>query len=160
LTLPEKIKNRLHKAERVVVVGVGSEMRGDDIVGLLVLEELKKDPHPKVILIEGGTAPENFTGQIKKAKPTHLIIVDAADLRQAPGTIEVIDPERIGGYSFSTHALPLKIMVDFILADWKCEVMVIAIQPQSLEFGRPVDPAVAEAAHLIAEAIISSFPPR
>lgn len=160
MTLLEKLQDRLNQAERVVVVGVGSEMRGDDIAGLLVLEELKKHPHPKVILIEGGTAPENFTGQIKKAKPTHLIIVDAADLKQAPGAVEVIEPARIGGYSFSTHALPLKVMVDFILADWKCEVMVIAIQPKSLEFGRPVDPSVADAAHQIAAAIISSFPPR
>lgn len=157
MTLQKTLQSRLNKAERVVVVGVGSEMRGDDVVGLMVLEEFRKHPHPKVILIEGGTAPENFTGQIKKAQPTHLVIVDAADLKQAPGTIEVIDPERIGGYSFSTHALPLKIMIDFILADWKCEVMVIAIQPKSLEFGRPVDPEVASASQTIAQAILSAL---
>jgi hypothetical protein len=98
--------NRLKGATRVVLLGVGSDLRGDDAAGMMAAERLSHTPKLNVLL--GGTAPENLTGEIKKLKPSHLLIVDAAEMKAEAGTIRLLTPEEIGGFSFSTHALPLK----------------------------------------------------
>ena len=157
LSLKSLLTQKLKGAERVVVLGVGSELRGDDVAGPLVLEELQKKKHPKLQLIDGGTAPENFTGEIKKKQPTHLVIVDAADLGSTPGTIRLIELGEIRGMSFSTHALPLKVMIDFILQDHQCEVVVAAIQPKSLKFGAQPCAEVKDAAAILAHALLSAL---
>lgn len=149
--LSQDLKQRLNGASQVVVLTVGSDLRGDDIAGQLVGEKLV--PSDKLHILFGATAPENLTGQVKRLKPSHLIIVDAAEMNEAPGTIKIIATANIGGHSFSTHALPLKVMIDFILVDAPCEVIVMAIQPQSVKFGVAVDPAVTAAATEVAALI-------
>jgi hydrogenase maturation protease len=106
-----RLKKSLVKAASAVLLGVGSDLRGDDRAGLLVAEKIKNQKS-KIKILVGGTAPENLTGEIKRLKPSHLIIVDSADFGAAPGTVEVIGYERIGGYSFSTHSAPLKMITD------------------------------------------------
>ncbi len=147
-----RLKKSLAKAPAIVLVGVGSDLRGDDAAGILVAQKVQSRKSNVRCLI-GGTAPENLTGQIKKLKPSHLIVVDSADLRAAPGTIQVVGYDQIGGHSFSTHSSPLKLMIDFLLADISFEPIVIGIQPKSLEFGAPVSPEVMKAVEEVAEAL-------
>lgn len=153
LHLKQELKKRLARASKIVLLAVGSDLRGDDAAGLLVAAKLKAQASDKFHILIGGTAPENLTGEIKRLKPSHLIIVDAADMKAAPGTVQVISHEEIGGYSFSTHALPLKVMIDFILADHQCEVLIITIQPKDVSFGAPVSAKVRAAARKTAELI-------
>jgi len=153
--LSQTLKQGLKGATQVVVLAVGSDLRADDAAGLLVAEQLT--PSDKLHVLIGATAPENLTGQVKRLKPSHLIIVDAADMGDPVGTAKLIASANIGGHSFSTHALPMKVMIDFILADAPCEVLVVAIQPKSVKFGGPVDPAVSEAVQIVAKAISDSL---
>jgi hydrogenase 3 maturation protease len=152
--LSNSLKKKLNKASRVVLVGVGSELRGDDAAGLLVAQKLATRDSRLVTLI-GGTAPENLTGEIKRLRPSHLIIVDSADLQAAPGAIEVVGYEKIGGHSFSTHSAPLKMMIDYLLADIAFEPIVIGIQPKSLEFGAAVSKEVMKAVDEVVAALLS-----
>jgi hydrogenase 3 maturation protease len=147
-----RLKKSLVKAVSAVLVGVGSELRGDDRAGLMVAEKLKGRSKKLEVLI-AGTAPENLTGEIKRLKPSHLIIVDSADLGAAPGTIRVVGYDQIGGHSFSTHSAPLKMMIDFLLADIFFEPIVIGIQPRSLEFGAAVSQEVMKAVDEVVEAL-------
>ncbi|HTY12980.1 MAG TPA: hydrogenase maturation peptidase HycI [Candidatus Omnitrophota bacterium] len=135
---------------------MGSDLRGDDAAGMLLAQKIE-EACPYVKVIYGGTAPENFTGEIKKAKPDLLVIADSAEMNEPPGTVRLITPEEVGGYTFSTHALPLKVMIDFIRHDITCEVEIIAIQPATLKFGDPVSPAVADAVDELAEEIRDSL---
>jgi hydrogenase 3 maturation protease len=106
----------------------------------------------------GGTAPENLTGEIKRFAPTHLVIIDAADLDTEPGVITVMDPENIGGTTFCTHSLPLKMMIDYLLDSFECHVTVIGIQPQSLEVGAPVSREVLDAVESLAAILLDALP--
>jgi hydrogenase 3 maturation protease len=146
LNLKAELTSRLKGATRVV-------LRGDDAAGMMAAERLSHTPKLNVLL--GGTAPENLTGEIKKLKPSHLLIVDAAEMKAEAGTIRLLTPEEIGGFSFSTHALPLKVMIDFILTDWPCAVTIIAIQPADTHFGAPVHPAVKQAVRELTEALLA-----
>ena len=149
------LKTKLKGAQKTVVLGVGSELRGDDIAGLLVAEALKDKPSLNVI--NGGTAPENFTGEIKKLQPTHLIIVDSAEMKKEPGFVKLIEVNEVSGYSFSTHSLPMNVMTDYLLKYFPCEIIILGIQPKSLGFGEKPSQPVKTAAREVAEAILSSL---
>ena len=138
----------------MAVLAVGSELLGDDAVGLLVGGKLAELGSPRVGVFEGATAPENCTGPIRRYSPTHLVLVDAADLGAEPGTVELLDPERLGGIAFTTHALPLTVVVDYLAQSLPdCRVVVVGIQPESLRFGEQPTARVAEAAERLVEAI-------
>ncbi len=157
--MPEKIlKQKLNNARRVAVLGVGSELRGDDVAGILVAQQIEKTitkqtTSPEVRVFIGETAPENLTGEIKKFQPTHLIIIDAAELNKEPGHIEIMEPETIGGTSFCTHSLPLKVIIGYLLESFKFQAIIIGIQPKTITFGaQPTKEVIAAAKH-IAKAI-------
>ncbi|MFH1398134.1 MAG: hydrogenase maturation peptidase HycI [Candidatus Omnitrophota bacterium] len=150
ITLKKDLEEKFKAAGKIALLGIGSQLRSDDAAGILVakgLEEIqgraKDKPEFKVFI--GGTAPENVTGEIKKFKPTHLIIVDSAEAGKDPGTIMLIDPGQVGGVSFSTHTLPPRIMVDYLQDSLKCVVIMLGIQPKTIKFGEAVSPAIVGA---------------
>ena len=150
------LHNKLSGAKKVLVLGVGSELRGDDAAGMLAVESLKKSHSSIKVplkLISASTAPENFTGEIKRFAPTHIIIIDTADFGKKPGEISFATMQEISGMSFSTHQLPLRIMFDYLQRSLDCEVMVIGIQPQTLEFGKPPSKAIKQAVKSLVAAI-------
>jgi len=156
--LKSLLKNKFTNAKRVVVLGVGSDLRGDDIAGILVAQKIeafqkKIGERKRLKVLLGFTAPENFTGDIKRFAPTHLIVVDSAEIKKAPGDVVLLDPQTVGGMTFSTHSLPLKIMTDYLLIDLKCEILIIGIQPKTLHYGSPVSGEVKKSAEAVARII-------
>jgi hydrogenase maturation protease HycI len=129
----------------VVVLGVGSELRSDDAAGVRVAAELARAPLNGVHALDGGSAPENCTAEIRQLGPTHLIIVDSAHMHEPPGAVRLIESADITGASFGTHSLPLSVLADYIQREIGCRVSVIGIQPASIEFGESMSPEVSAA---------------
>jgi hydrogenase 3 maturation protease len=151
-TLPTLLKKNLNNARALVVVGMGSELRADDVAGILVAENLKrtlsaKPRHIPVTVLNGGTAPENLTGEIRKISPSHVLFVDAAEMGKKPGAVALFSPEDdLCGISFTTHQLPIKIMADYLRQSFQCIVSIIGIQPKTIEFGKkPTRSVIASA---------------
>ena len=134
---------------RIVVLGIGNEMRGDDAAGVLVARALPSRGK-RLFAIDGGSAPENFTGPIIKARPTHVVIVDSAWMGQEPGEIRVIEAASVDGASFSTHTLPASVLIDYLRRSIGCEAVTIGIQPAQAEYAAPMTPSVARAVDLLA----------
>ncbi|MDD5730589.1 MAG: hydrogenase maturation peptidase HycI [Candidatus Omnitrophica bacterium] len=158
LNLKKIIREKLKGAKRVALLGVGSELRGDDAAGILAAKQLKKAVKVKQVKFKvflGETAPENFTGEIKKFNPTHLIIIDTADAGKKAGTLMLINPETVGGISFSTHVMPTKIMVDYLLSSIDCQIIILGVQPKNLAFGDPLSHEVEHAVEDITSALES-----
>ena len=99
----------------------------------------------------GGTAPENFTGEIKRFRPDVLLVVDAADMSLPPGAVALIPPEEVTGASFNTHMLPLNITLDYLRRETGCRVLLLGIQAKTAEFGAEMSPEVREAAEALAK---------
>jgi len=153
LYLKEYIEEMIKDAASVAIMGVGSELCADDAAGMMLVGRLEQTVGdlPQVLLLAGSTAPENFTGEIKKFAPGRLFIIDAAHLKEEPGAIGIVDPTDIGGIDFSTHTLPLPVMVDYLKAESGCEVSVLGIQPQNTKMFAPVCPQVASAVEEITQ---------
>lgn len=155
------LRDRLRSARKVAVLGVGSELRADDAAGVVIARNLqayiKKKKIKTLKAFLGQTAPENLTGEIKRFKPTHLIIVDAVDFHQKAGAIGVVDLRAETGASFSTHRIPFQIIRDYFYKSIACETIVIGIQPQSLDFCVSLSPRVQESARIVLKEIIEAL---
>lgn len=135
------LKQKLSGASKVLILGIGSDLKGDDAAGILAAQKLES----KFEVIIGGTAPENFTSEIKRIKPSHLIIIDSAQMNEPPGYIRLIDSDEISGYSFGTHALPLSVMINYLKEYFPLKTIIIGIQPKTLAFGAPPSVEVKKA---------------
>lgn len=132
---------------RVAILGVGNEMNGDDGAGVVAVRELTalEPAPPDVLLIDAGAAPESYTGPLRRFRPDLIIEIDAAMLGDEAGATSWLDWREADGLSASTHTLPPSVLAQFIQADLGCEVAIIGIQPERVEMGVGLSPAVASA---------------
>ncbi len=134
-SLPRKQDNRLF-LPRTCLIGIGSDLRGDDSAGLVVVRQMLQHSHANnLCIIEGGSAPENVTGQIRAFHPDLVILIDAAHMDMPPGAIQWIPLDSIDGMSASSHSLPLSMLASYLTAEIGCEVSVLGIQPVQNEIG-------------------------
>lgn len=138
---------------RFAVVGIGNELNGDDAAGVLVVRALRDTlgRRDDLLLIEAGTAPENFTGSLRRFEPALALLIDAADFGADPGEVACVPWQESEGFSASTHTLPISVFGEYLAAELRCEVVLLGIQPEHLEFDRPVSAPVREAVSTVAE---------
>lgn len=138
---------------RVAILGVGNELNGDDAAGVCVVRELsaRLPATPGVLLIDGGTAPENYTGPLRRFRPDLVLEVDAAEQNEVPGTTAWLDWRDADGLSASTHTLPPSVLAKYLVAELGCQVALLGIQPANLEMGQPLSPDVARAVTRLAD---------
>jgi hydrogenase 3 maturation protease len=144
------------------VLGVGSELRGDDAAGMLISDGLGRHFQgrldPSVFRVFAGeTAPENFTGELKKFRPSHLLIADCADFGMTPGESVLASPEEITDIPFSTHRLPLFVLTDYLLKMFPCTIRILGIQPGTLELFHPVTEPVQKAVDGLTASLIAAI---
>jgi hydrogenase 3 maturation protease len=144
----------------VVVIGVGSELRGDDAFGVLAARELSEalaggvSGFEDVEVLEGGVAPENLAERAARTSPRTVVLVDAADFGGEPGELRVIDPEELGWQlGGATHAPSLELLATYLRERCGARTVILAAQPASTEFGTEISPALKAAASRAAEAL-------
>lgn len=154
------LRTFLSGSDRVGVLGVGSEDRGDDGVGIRVagLLETAIGRSRLAKVFQGHTAPENLTGEIKRFGPSHLLVVDAARLGVEPGKAVYLSEESLGGAPFATHTLPLGVMFSYLReALPNLKIGVVGIQPGDTAFGKRLSPALEIAAIRVFAAVAEAL---
>lgn len=141
---------------RVAIVGIGNELNGDDAAGVLAARALMRAQPGEaplragVLVIDGGPAPESFTGPLRRFAPALVILIDAAEMGAAPGTARVFDWQDAAGLSASTHTMPPSMLAKFLMLELGCRVALVGIQPQRLDFDAPLSEPVREAVEQVA----------
>ncbi len=151
--IPEGIQAGTYR--RIAFLGVGNELNGDDAAGVLVIRQIleklarSKDSLSPVLanfmFIEAGSAPENFTGSLRRFAPDLVIWIDAADFGAEVGSIACFTYDEVDGVSASSHILPPSVLARYLAHELGCEMLLIGIQPEHLDFDRPVSLRVANA---------------
>ena len=120
----------------------------------MVAESLNKSCRSKRFkAFLGHTAPENLTGEIRAFKPTHLVIIDAAEMGKKPGEAAFIDLDNLSGVTFSTHQLPMKILADYLTQEVGCHISVIGVQPKQLKFDSKASKEIVSATRQLVKVI-------
>ncbi len=132
---------------RIVVFGIGNTLMADDGAGVIVLEHLTDIPD-NVELVEmatGGISLLHYFDGVDRA-----IIVDAVDFGGKPGEFRIFKPEEVDsiktvGYSLHDVDILNVLKIAAQMGTLPREVFIAAIQPASLEMGKPLSPEVAGA---------------
>jgi hydrogenase maturation protease len=141
-----------------VVIGLGSPLMGDDGLGLLALEALRQSPafEPEPLFVDGGTWGMNLLPFIERAE--RLLLIDAIRAGARPGEVVVIEREALPrglGIKLSPHQIDLQEVL--ALAELRGrlprEAVAIGLEPERVELGVGVGPAVARGLDALLERI-------
>jgi hydrogenase 3 maturation protease len=140
-----------------VIFTVGNDMRGDDGAGPLLAQLLEAEPAPGWAVVDGEASPENHLHRIRALSPGHVLIVDAADMGEEPGTIRLIDENCVADqFLITTHAIPL----NFLIASLKesvSEIAFLGIQPRHTDFLVPMTEQVRQSIEALHRSLVDGF---
>jgi len=146
---------------RIVILGVGNPLKGDDAAGLLIVEQVMKNvparARPGVRIFRTYDVPENYTGKIRKFKPARILIIDAALAGLKPGDVFILEKEKIAIEEISSHKIPLMVLISYLEQNTGCKVTVLGIQAKDLSFGMPITPIVKTAVKTVADFLTASL---
>ncbi len=134
---------------RVKVIAVGNDLYGDDGVGTAVIEMLGQIPEMKGIeLVNGAT---DALGLIDHFEDTeHVILVDAAQMGEQPGTVKVFSKDevklKIKMDHLTVHGISLAETFDIAKAIDKLpgKITIIGIEPKNIGISEKLSDVVAE----------------
>jgi len=149
----ESLSNRLKG--KVIILGVGNPLRGDDGAGPCLIEQLKGQVN--AILLNCEEVPENFLGQIAENQPDSILIIDTIDLGMSPGAAAILEEDELGGISWATHHASLRLFINCLKADTKANVLILGIQPKSMEFGSDISVEVKETIGLLQRILLRTL---
>ncbi|HSO07269.1 MAG TPA: HyaD/HybD family hydrogenase maturation endopeptidase [Pelomicrobium sp.] len=153
---------------RTVVLGIGNTLLADEGVGVHVVDAMRRESHgpSNVEFLDGGTLSYALAADLFGA--ARLIVVDAAELGEAPGALRILTGEAMdrflaGRTHRSVHEAGLADLLQVLALEngLPAERALVAIQPQSVDWGDAPTPALAAvmpAACRAGRALIDGWP--
>ena len=131
----------------VLVLGIGNTVMSDDGVGVKVVQSLQEQYRfpDHVELLDGGTLGLDLLPKLEGI--SRLIIVDAVETGSAPGTCVRLSGDELPialETKLSPHQMGLKdlLAVARLLGHAPGEMVLIGVQPGSIEMSTELTPAV------------------
>jgi len=152
--LSNDLKCFLKDVKKLVIIRIGNELRGDDSVGLEVVRLLKPYTKDNLKIFEGYTTPEVFISPTCILTPTHVLIIDAAELGRKPGDWRVLVGNEIDNGFLTTHTIPIIEIALQIKQRCGAKVAFIGIQPKSRGFNLSLSKDCKKAAIAIVNIIL------
>lgn len=138
-----RINSKFQFKGKMVIVGIGNTMRGDDGFGPALIKKIKGEV--KALCIDTGAAPENYIGKIARENPDTILIVDAVHLGLAPGEYDILRKSDIINRGLSTHDISAGMLIDFLEKETKADIYLLGVQPERVSFGDEMSDAVKKA---------------
>lgn len=158
MQLRENLKNLASDPSfRLAILGIGNELNGDDSAGVVVAQKLLKrlKIQPNLLVMNCGSIPENATGALRRFHPDLVMMIDAADMGDPPGTIRVLEPQEISGFSASSHTLPLTVLTKYLQQEFSTKAHLCCIQPLTLEFDTGLSSPVKKSINQIVTELVT-----
>lgn len=141
--------------KETLILGVGNPLRRDDGIGSKVIRLLKQNRANKksryklsadIDLLDGGSDGLGLIEYLKEYKK--VIIIDAVEMKLAPGTIRVFTPREavmtIKTDSLSTHGFGIAELIKLAKElDINPELIIVGVQPEDVSFGEKLSYSVA-----------------
>lgn len=135
--------------KRVLILGIGNLIMSDDGIGVRVVLKLQREHRLQdgVDVMDGGTLGLDLLPALEGV--SHLILVDAVATGSQPGTVVRLVGDEIPlalETRLSPHQMGLKdlLAVARLMGQMPAELVLIGVQPDSIEMGTELTPAVAK----------------
>jgi hydrogenase maturation protease len=135
--------------ERKIILGIGNLLNRDEGVGIHAVRALQqKNTVGDFEIIDGGTLGLNLLPLVEEA--SHLIVLDAIDARQVPGTLIELTRDQVPLFSsikMSQHQLSFQEVLGLaqIRGHFPAHLTLLGIQPADLKVGVDLSHIVAQA---------------
>lgn len=133
---------------KTLILGVGNLLLSDDGIGVRVIQKLQEEHTlpEDVQAVDGGTCGLDLLQFLEGVET--LIVVDAANIGQPPGTIQRLEGDQVPAFlaqKVSPHEinLPELLFSAKLIGIYPRRVVVYGIQIQSLETSLDLTPPVA-----------------
>ena len=144
---------------KTTILGIGNTLLRDEGIGIHVLEALRAQTpgDDSLSLIDGGTL--SFTLATEIESTDRLVVVDAAQLGEAPGAVRCFTGQEmdsfLGSCKRSVHEVGLLDLLDIarLTQTLPAQRALVGIQPASVEWGEEPTEAVAAAIPVAVEKI-------
>ena len=120
----EELQRRTQN-KKVLVLGIGNRLRGDDAVGSILAERLAKKLD--VPIIDEGNVPENYLAPIETSGADLVLVLDAANLGASQGDLSLIEMSKLKGTCISTHTSNLALLFKVIPQANRSDAVLVAI---------------------------------
>ncbi len=151
------LQRALAGATRIAVLGIGDDLNPLDRPGILAAILIHALERPGVTVFLAGTMPENFTGGLRELRPSHVVMIDAAEMGLPPGSVGLIHPGQVRGQRFSTHAMPLALVMEYIQEELGARVVLVGVEPDAALPTDDADAAMSPAVMAGLERLRSAF---
>jgi hydrogenase maturation protease len=133
------------------MLGMGNVLLGDDGVGIRLVERLRTDPaFGAANFVDGGTLSFSLLGLIETTDA--MLVTDAADLGEAPGTVRLFENEAMDRFLASSrrrsvHEVGLCDLLDMarLLDCIPRRRALLCVQPCTIDWTEALSPPVARA---------------
>ena len=155
---PASVRSGHHAAMTVaapvshtLVLGIGNTLLGDDGVGVRIVESLRGDPDmAQRTLVDGGTLSFSLLNEIEDAHA--MLVVDAANLGAAAGTVRVFESEAMDQFirragPRSVHEVGLADVMDMarLHGCLPPRRAIVCVQPERIEWSQTLSLTVEAA---------------
>jgi hydrogenase 3 maturation protease len=147
----ELLKSRLKG--KVLILGVGNPLRGDDGAGPHLIEQLNGKIDAD--LLDCGEVPENFLGKIAQLHPNTILIIETVHFGAPPGAVAIIEADDFDRISYSTHHASLRLSMNYLKIEIGAEVFVLGIQPKKTEFSMEISDEVKETLAILKNILVN-----
>ncbi len=148
-----------------LIIGLGNPLRGDDGVGVRLVQELARQTlPPNVQAVDGGTQGLGLVNMMEDQQ--RVILVDAADVGRSPGEFVrfTLDEARLLGddQHLSIHAAGLydALLLAQALNMLPPDVIIFGVQPSHFEWDSTLSPEVEAALPDLLAAVLAELTDR
>lgn len=135
------------KDKKTLFVGLGNYQRGDDAVGLYIIEQLQsKCKKKKLTFLIAETTPENYFSTLTSKDLDLIIFFDACRFSSIAGETKILRHEEISTFATSTHTSSISVIISYIRKFSNVEIEVIGINILSADFIPEISSKVKESA--------------
>jgi len=141
-----------------VILGIGNPLMSDDGVGIHAVRDILANPSrtPGARCLDGGTLGYLLVGHIKQVDD--LIVIDAAQLGDRPGTVCVFENEEMDAFlgshpNRSVHEVGLGDLMTMsaLSGHLPKRRALIAVQPMDTDWGTELSPPLMESLPVVCE---------
>jgi len=142
-------------SKKVVVAGIGDSLRADDNFGPKIVEKLQNKVRKDILLLECETVPESYILNIEQFKPSHVLLIDAAEMGLQPGNSRLVGTETIPKTSaISSHVLPLRVFCEYLQNVTGAKIAMLLVEPKSMELKEGLTPEIQAEARKLTKVLL------
>jgi len=147
---------------KTLILGLGNLLLQDEGLGVRAIERLRQNNSlpEEVEILDGGTLGISLLPYF--AGITDLLIVDAVDFDQPPGSMVRLEGEAIPATllpKLSMHQVGLQelLAAGYISGELPPRIVLLGLQPERVDWGTELSPAIEGALDGLAQAVLEEL---